>query len=80
MLKKIKRDAPVAKAKDEMIKPLAWLHACPRDGIIRRGAGISLIKPPKPRGIGVSPLKKTQSILVFDLVLAIKRLYIMKTF
>ena len=76
----MKRDAPVAKAKDEMIKPLAWLHAHPRGGIIGRGAVVSPIEPLRPRGIGVSPLKKTPSILVFGLALAIKRLCTMKMF
>ena len=64
----------MAKAKGEMIKPLAWLHARPRGGIIGRGAGVSSIKPPRLRGVGVSPIKKTPSIVVFDLLLTIKRL------
>ena len=70
----------MAKVKDEIIKPLAWLYACPRGGIIRRGAEVSLIKPLRPSGIRVSLFKKTLSILVFVLALAIKKLCIMKMF
>ena len=60
---KMKRDVLVAKAKNEMIKPLAWLYVRPKGGIIGRSDEVSPIKPPRPRGGGVSPLKKTQSIL-----------------
>ena len=54
----------MAKAKDKMTKPLAWLHARPTGGIIGRGVGVSPIKPLRPMDVGVSPLKKTLSILV----------------
>ena len=66
----------MAKAKDKMIKPLAH----PRGGIIGRDTGVSSIKPPRPSGIAVSPLKKTPGILMFGLTLVIKRLCTMKTF
>ena len=70
---KIKRDEPAAKAKDEMIKLLSWLHTRPRGGIIGRGAEVSPIKLLRPRGVEVSPLKKTPSIPVFGLALTIKK-------
>ena len=60
----------MAKAKDEIIKPLTWLHAHLRGWIIKKGVGVSLKKPPRLRSVRVFPLKKTQSILVFSLVLA----------
>ena len=67
----MKRDALVTKAKDKMIKPLG-LHVRSRGRIIGRGAGVSPIKPQIPIGIGVSPLKKTPTILVFGLSIIIK--------
>ena len=57
----------VAKAKGEMIKSLAKRHARARRGNIGKGDGVSPLKPPRPRGIRVFPLKKTQNSLVLGM-------------
>ena len=48
----------MAKTKSEMIKSLAKWHVHSREGPLGGGARVSLIKPPRSRGVGGFPLKK----------------------